>query len=621
VNKKSFSLFEYLKSNLTLLPIDFEKPWWHVVIQQKFFFIFSFVIETLVNIFRPLSVIFIGWIFAQNQLEYLLYFFGIWALLYILEYFSRVSLATLELRAMHSTRYGAHQWFLKVDPIYHARRSSGTILGKIERASRTYEEFLDACYLDLLETIVGIITVIISLSFYSWKLGIIASAFLALIMILTILITFFSIQPQEKKVIKADDKFRNVSVENLAQIHLIRTTFSSNQLNNRLKRKTSRLIRKEGNLWFSFNLFYESIKLTYLCSLFILSYYIFTAIQYGNMSIPIGVSLVLSYLRGTYKVVRIERPIRYIMRSITRIQDLFTYIQNFGQQTFPVLKPAIDQCVLDLSVKQNNISIMAKNLFFDYTPTAKIFDDHNLILNVAKNKEHNLYGIIGPSGIGKSTLILLLGGQLKPTSGDVLINDIDIYHIDDSARQQLIALQGQVATSVRGTLRYNLLFGLPVEKYDKKRNPKKYAYSDEQLTDILQKVGLWNLFEVKNGLDTFIGEGGLNLSGGQRQRLNFANLYLRASYFKPALILIDEPTSSLDEISERAITDMISTLAQDAVTMVIAHRLRTISNAVGILDFSLIAKEKDILFYTHDKLKKKSEYYKRLMGGFEPLDI
>ena len=66
---------------------------------------------------------------------------------------------------------------------------------------------------------------------------------------------------------------------------------------------------------------------------------------------------------------------------------------------------------------------------------------------------------------------------------------------------------------------------------------------------------------------------------------------------------------------------MISTLAQDAVTMVIAHRLRTISNAVGILDFSLIAKEKDILFYTHDKLKKKSEYYKRLMGGFEPLDI
>ena len=108
---------------------------------------------------------------------------------------------------------------------------------------------------------------------------------------------------------------------------------------------------------------------------------------------------------------------------------------------------------------------------------------------------------------------------------------------------------------------------------------------------------------------------GLNLSGGQRQRLNFASLYLRAKYFKPVLILIDEPTSSLDDISEKAITAMISELSQKALTLVIAHRLHTLADATGILDFSLIDKEKEMRFYPREELEKRSPYYKKLILG------
>jgi ABC-type transport system involved in cytochrome bd biosynthesis fused ATPase/permease subunit len=140
-------------------------------------------------------------------------------------------------------------------------------------------------------------------------------------------------------------------------------------------------------------------------------------------------------------------------------------------------------------------------------------------------------------------------------------------------------------------------------------------YGDDDLINVLDRVGLWSLFKAKNGLKTFIGDGGLNLSGGQRQRLNFAGLYLRAKFYKPEIVLIDEPTSSLDEVSERAITQMIIELAKEMVTIVIAHRLKTLDAAIGIMDFSLLSEKKNMEFYSYETLEKKSKYYKKLLHG------
>ncbi len=249
-------------------------------------------------------------------------------------------------------------------------------------------------------------------------------------------------------------------------------------------------------------------------------------------------------------------------------------------------------------------SIHITESVFNYNKTTQVLNGHSLDLSVDSSQASKLYGIIGPSGTGKTTLISILGGQLNPQSGGVFVNGTNIYQVDDLVRRSLIAMQMQTSTSLRGKLKYNVLFGLP---------SGDEIYSDDELIDTLRKVGLWKLFEEKDGLNTLIGEGGLNLSGGQRQRLNFAGLYLRAKYFKPFLIIIDEPTSSLDELSERAITGMILELAQDALTLVVAHRLKTLDNAVGILDSSLIKEEKIMKFHTRQELKNKSQYYQDLM--------
>jgi ABC-type multidrug transport system fused ATPase/permease subunit len=255
-------------------------------------------------------------------------------------------------------------------------------------------------------------------------------------------------------------------------------------------------------------------------------------------------------------------------------------------------------------------SINLKNLHFNYNSKTTVFNDHFMDLTVQESRDNKLYGIIGPSGTGKTTLISILGGQLKPDGGQVLIDQVDVYGVNDSLRKDLIAMQLQTATSLRGELRYNLLYGLPNEK----------QYEDDYLIQILKNVGLWEIFSEKDGLQTLIGEGGLNLSGGQRQRLNFAGLYLRAKYYRPTLILIDEPTSSLDEISEKAITKMINDLGKIAVTMVVAHRLKTLDDTVGIMDSSLLKDEKEMQFYDRRTLREKSHYYRDLMEGKAELE-
>jgi ABC-type multidrug transport system fused ATPase/permease subunit len=263
-------------------------------------------------------------------------------------------------------------------------------------------------------------------------------------------------------------------------------------------------------------------------------------------------------------------------------------------------------------------TIIAHNLSFDYNAKTQVFDKHSFSLEVNQNQPNKLYGIIGPSGTGKTTLISILGGQLKPTSGKIEIDGTDIYAVTDLVRRTLITMQMQTSTSLRGKLKYNMLFGLP-DLWEESEDFTP-TYTDEYLIEVLNNVGLWKLFEGKDGLDTLIGEGGLNLSGGQRQRLNFAGLYLRAKYFKPSLILIDEPTSSLDEISEFAITKMINELAQNAITLVVAHRLKTLDQAVAIFDSSLLESSNEMEFMTKPQLMQKSQYYQDLMAGKATLE-
>ncbi len=597
-----------LKHKTRLAPLNFQNNWTHVLWTQRKFLTIALCCEVIIQTFYALYPLFIGSIVESQEFSHFLYLIGTWFCIIIIEYISVYNSALLEIQCINSVQYNAFRFFLTVDPIYHTMKTSGKLFAKIERCARSYEDFLDIILWDILPVVVSVIAVVIAFCNTHMELGLVALVLLLIIAFINITLNLFTSATFERRLIDADDAVKAMSVESLTQVQLIRSSFASNEIDALARERNKEMMYKEGTAWLAFATSISISRLAYLLSVFILGYLILTYIKNGSVTILGGTTLLVTYLNATFEIIMIGRRIRKLLKAVTRIKDLYSFIQNFGKQTFAVLSPLKEQPV---EAERTTISIEAHDLYFDYNPKARIFDQHNLSLSVPTSQPNKLYGIIGPSGMGKTTLLSLLGGQLKPSKGTVVINGVSIYDADDNIRRTLLAVQGQIASSLSGSVRRNLLLGLPLEAT---------IYTDEQIINVLKEVGIWKIFEEKEGLATPIGESGLTLSGGQRQRLNFAALYLRAQYFKPAVILIDEPTSSLDEVSERAITTMISQLAKHSLTLVIAHRLRTLNDAIGILDFSLLEDEKTITFYNREELAQKSTYYRMLMQGDITID-
>lgn len=593
-----------LKNNFQLFNINFSDSYWKVINKKKLTIAIITFFTMLPHLFWSISPFLIAKIFEAKSISLCLIIFAIWLIVNFGEAYGYKLNASFQLEIIHSVQQNAHQHLLTIDPKYHVHRSSGSILGKIDRAARGFEDLLDQILLEFGPLIMGITITLFAMAYYSWFLFIVVSCLIIFIIALGYYFVKYISVSLEKDFIISDDKFRNAAVENVAQVRLIRTTFASDFISNKLVTNIKNNIYAESKVWLFYTLIYTIIRTIYLCTLCLVIITLINKIKKGDATILSASALVIAYIRNTQILLKIMVPFRRYMRGLVAIKDLFNFMSNFGKQNYPVL--GTSSIIVD---KQENINLQANQISFDYE-TAKLFNDHSLNIECSKEQTNKLFGIIGASGTGKTTLISILGGQLKPIKGEICINNINIYKVTDSTRRQLISLQGQVATSMKGSVKYNLLFGLP----------NNDIYSDDYLLEILNRVGLLNVLQTHQGLQTQLGEGGLNLSGGQRQRLNFASLYLRSQYYKPAIILIDEPTSSLDEISEKAITNMIKELAINSITLVIAHRLKTVEDAHAILDLSLLNEEKDIVAYPPSILINKSPYYKKLIEGKVQID-
>ncbi len=203
---------------------------------------------------------------------------------------------------------------------------------------------------------------------------------------------------------------------------------------------------------------------------------------------------------------------------------------------------------------------------------------------------------VGPSGSGKTTLLKLLVGLYKPTKGNILVNDIDSSSIDYQVLRKKLGYVSQDTQLFAGTIRENLLFVNPKAK-DKEC---LVALEHAEAMSIIERGG--------KGLNTKIGEGGIKISGGERQRLAIARALLR----DPELLIFDEATSSLDSITEKAITSTIRGLGsvkRNVMTVLVAHRLSTVLHADMIY---VLEKGKIIEQGTHQELLAKHSLYSAL---------
>ncbi len=179
-------------------------------------------------------------------------------------------------------------------------------------------------------------------------------------------------------------------------------------------------------------------------------------------------------------------------------------------------------------------------------------------------------GVMGTTGSGKSTLIDLIMGLLKPTEGALFIDDIPIEAKNYRSWQAQIAHVPQAIFLADTTIAENIAFGIPPEDIDYQR--VRVAARQAQIADTIES---WD-----RQYDTFVGERGIRLSGGQRQRIGIA----RALYKKVDVIIFDEATSALDNDTESAVIEAIESIGKDITIIIVAHRLTTLQYCDQIIE-------------------------------------
>jgi ATP-binding cassette, subfamily B, bacterial PglK len=205
---------------------------------------------------------------------------------------------------------------------------------------------------------------------------------------------------------------------------------------------------------------------------------------------------------------------------------------------------------------QNEINL--ENIRFSFNEDRVILKDINL-----KIKKGQTIGIIGESGSGKSTLIDLIIGLHKPTSGQILIDGVSGFQMDQQWRKKI----GYVSQSIYltdDTIKNNIALGV-----------QKNEINDLRISELLKQVQLEEFISnLKFGVNTKVGERGVQLSGGQRQRIGIA----RALYHEPDVIILDEATSALDNETERDVMESFNNLIGVKTIIMIAHRMTTLKD-------------------------------------------
>jgi len=211
-------------------------------------------------------------------------------------------------------------------------------------------------------------------------------------------------------------------------------------------------------------------------------------------------------------------------------------------------------------------SIELKNVSYKYPNSTK---------NVVKNinlyiKSNSRLGIVGESGSGKTTFIDILLGLLEPTNGEIYIDGNLITEQNKKSWQKNIGYIPQSFYLSDDTIANNIAFGINPQSINKEAIIK--ASKIANLHDFVTN-------ELPKKYDTLIGEDGINLSGGQRQRIGIA----RALYHDPKILVLDEATNSLDNITERAVMESVEKLSNKITLIIIAHRLSTIKKCDNII--------------------------------------
>ena len=287
------------------------------------------------------------------------------------------------------------------------------------------------------------------------------------------------------------------------------------------------------------------------------------------------------YLDSFYQPVRnlnnAWEAVQESMAGFERVAEILDESPEIAEPEEPVALP-----------KPVRGALRFENVSFHYTPQETILKDISLDIPAGST-----LALVGPTGVGKSTLASLIPRFYDVCGGRITLDGVDIRSLDTKELRGQISMVLQDVVLFHGSIRENILFGNPQASEAEMLAAAKIANVQEFIP------------AMPDGYDTMVGERGIKLSGGQKQRISIARAILKDS----SILILDEATSAVDTETEMYIQEALERLIQGRTTLIIAHRLSTVRNAdqIAVLVGSTITE-----LGTHSQLLAREGHYHRL---------
>lgn len=461
------------------------------------------------------------------------------------------------------------------------RREEGELMNRVMRDTGMIRRFVEMAFAEMITMVFTGLLIITTMLIINWRMALLVLVFLP---VAAVLVRLFHKREHRlwRQSWRQNDRLNGQLQDVISGIRMVKSFGQEDREVNRFQTESIRLrdINRRNEIFYA--TLYPLVTLVLTSGSIALIYLGGAEVLNGVMT-PGELNQFIAYAAMLYGplgfITRLPRMIMRLNTSLDRIYEILdedTTAEDLG---------------IDVDVSGD---IEIREMSFGYNSYQPVLEKVNLHI-----KEGEMIGLVGSSGAGKSTLINLIMKLYTNDEGEILVDGKDLANVSAVSYHKQLGVVLQESFLFSGTLMDNIRFA----------NPKA---TREEVIDAARLANAHDfIVNFQDGYDTYIGEGGGRLSGGEKQRIAIA----RAILHDPKLLILDEPTSSLDLETEYVVQEALARLTEGKTTIVIAHRLSTLREAdrIVVLDKRGVAE-----VGSHEELMtKRGIYYGLVMAQLD----